>query len=197
MLFLDEIDALQDMTLISVLRQLRAGFQEGRADADLTPWLEYFLEIVSRVFTLAKAEALKLAAKSDSPEPAVFRRLEPRARIVLGLFARSDRISATDVAAALGLSDRMARRLLQAWVTDGWLVVADPSRRGRTYELSATYRPHNGTGSLTCVPPTRHHRPTPVELRHCPAGRQRIEANFPRPSAAPPPTFRRHPPGVL
>jgi hypothetical protein len=38
----------------------------------------------------------------------------------------------------------MTRRLLQAWVTDGWLVVADPSRRGRAYGLSAIYRPFIG-----------------------------------------------------
>jgi hypothetical protein len=43
----------------------------------------------------------------------------------------------------------MARRLLQAWVTDGWLVVADPSRRGRAYELSAIYRPFIGHATDT------------------------------------------------
>ncbi len=117
------------------------NYYAGRADADLTPWLEYFLEIVGRVFTLAKAEALALADRPTPPEPAALRRLEPRARIVLGLFVHADRISAADVATALGLSERMARRLLQAWVADGWLLVADPSRRGRAYELSATYRP--------------------------------------------------------
>jgi Fic family protein len=120
------------------------NYYEGRANADLTPWLEYFLAVVSRVFTLARSEALSLAARPEPPIPAALRRLEPRARIVLGLFARVDRISAADVAAALGLSDRMARRLLQAWVADGWLIVADPSRRGRAYELSATYRPFIG-----------------------------------------------------
>ena len=40
----------------------------------------------------------------------------------------------------LWLSDRTARLLLQKWTEDGWLVVADPSRRGRVYELSAIYR---------------------------------------------------------
>jgi hypothetical protein len=110
---------------------------------------EYFLAIVSRVFTFAKTEALSLAARSEPSEPTALRRLEPRARMVLGLFARSDQISAADVAAALGLSDRMARRLLQAWVADGWLVVADPSRRGRAYRLSATYRPFVGHATDT------------------------------------------------
>jgi hypothetical protein len=34
----------------------------------------------------------------------------------------------------------MARELLRQWVEDGWLLIADPSRRGRAYELSAGYR---------------------------------------------------------
>jgi|GEM_PF-6145466 len=44
------------------------------------------------------------------------------------------------VARLLGLADRTARLLLQKWTADGWLIVADPSRRGRVYELSASYR---------------------------------------------------------
>ncbi len=43
-------------------------------------------------------------------------------------------------AIALGLSPRTALLLLQNWTEEGWLEVADPSRRGRTYRLSASYR---------------------------------------------------------
>ena len=43
----------------------------------------------------------------------------------------------TFVARTLGLSQRMARNLLRDWVEEGWLEVADPSRRGRVYSLSA------------------------------------------------------------
>jgi DNA-binding IclR family transcriptional regulator len=68
------------------------------------------------------------------------RRLDARARAVLALFARQDRITAPEVARLLGLSDRTARLLLQRWIEEGWLVVANPSRRGRLYELSASYR---------------------------------------------------------
>ena len=76
------------------------------------------------------------------PEP--LRKLDRRARIVLGLFAASARITTPDVARALGLSERMVRVLLADWVRDGWLVVADPSRRKRAYELTAAYRQYIG-----------------------------------------------------
>ncbi|MDZ7845255.1 MAG: hypothetical protein U5K99_10695 [Anaerolineales bacterium] len=36
----------------------------------------------------------------------------------------------------LGISARQTRDLLTGWVKDGWLVVADPSRRGRKYSLA-------------------------------------------------------------
>jgi DNA-binding transcriptional regulator PaaX len=63
---------------------------------------------------------------------------------VLGLFAKIPRITAPEVARALGLSERMARVLLKKWVEDGWLDVADPSRRKRAYELTAIYRQYMG-----------------------------------------------------
>jgi hypothetical protein len=57
-----------------------------------------------------------------------------------GLFAGKETITAPNVAKELGLSERMARNLLTGWVEDGWLEVANPSRRARAYSLSAKYR---------------------------------------------------------
>jgi hypothetical protein len=44
----------------------------------------------------------------------------------------------------------MVRVLLWQWVQDGWLAVADPSRRKRAYELTAIYRQY--IGALSAVP---------------------------------------------
>lgn len=56
--------------------------------------------------------------------------MDPRARAVLAVFMGKDSIKTSDVAEALGLSDRMARVLLKKWVEEGLLVVDDPSKRG-------------------------------------------------------------------
>jgi predicted ArsR family transcriptional regulator len=77
------------------------------------------------------------------------RRLDHRARVALGLFSKQDTITANQVAEALGLSERMARNLLQEWVVQGWLLVSDGSRRKRAYKLSATYRQSIGSLSAT------------------------------------------------
>ncbi len=116
------------------------NYYEGRADADLTPWLQYFIELLARVFTLAQEEALRLAQQPPPAEPEAVRRLDSRARRVLALFAAADQITARQVAETLGLSQRMARNLLRDWVEDGWLEIADPSKRKRAYKLSAIYR---------------------------------------------------------
>ena|SRR5882724_1691411 len=123
------------------------NYYEGRADADLTPWLEYFLHTLATVFTAAQEEALAAAQQGRIVKPEAIRNLEPRARVALGLLANRERITAHEVAVALGLSDRMARVLLHKWVEDGWLEVADSSRRARAYRLSAIYRQFIGNSS--------------------------------------------------
>lgn len=116
------------------------NYYEGRAEADLTAWLEYFIRTLAGVFTAAKEETLRYAARGMPAEPEELRRLDHRARTVLALFAKTERITASQVAAALGLSQRMVRLLLNGWVSDGWLIIAETSKRKRSYKLSAIYR---------------------------------------------------------
>lgn len=123
------------------------NYYEGRETADLTAWLEYFLATLKTAFVTVRAAVLRAAEDRRPIEPDLLRRLDPRARAVLALFSRQDRITAPEVARLLGLSDRTARLLLKRWTEEGWLVVADPSRRGRLYELSASYRQFIGNSS--------------------------------------------------
>lgn len=116
------------------------NYYHGRADADLTSWVEYFVVLCAKVFTQAKEEAVKYAEKGVPAEPEKLRLLDRRARAVLSLFSRKEKITTQDVTATLGLSSRMVRVLLKKWTQDGWLVVADASNRARSYVLSATYR---------------------------------------------------------
>lgn len=116
------------------------NYYEGRAAVDLSNWIEYFIQTLATVFKSVQEEAVRAAQEGLPAESDEMRQLDHRARVVLGLFARSDRITSAQVAHALGLSDRTARNLLKEWVEDGWLVVANPSNRARSYSLSASYR---------------------------------------------------------
>ena len=123
------------------------NYYEGRASVDLTPWLDYFIALLARVFGEVQREAERLMGEKSAAEPEALRRLDARARAVLGLFARSELVTAHDVAETLGLSERMARNLLKGWVSQGWLEAADASRRKRAYRVSAVYRQYIGNPS--------------------------------------------------
>jgi Fic family protein len=123
----------------------------GRSEADLTPWLGYFISTLAAVFEAVRLSAQKCAVEVLENEPDDLRRLDHRARVVLGLFAVNETITAPQVASELGLSERMVRNLLKDWVEDGWLEVTNPSRRARSYSLSAKYRQY--IGSLSAMIP--------------------------------------------
>ncbi len=116
------------------------NYYMGRAEADLTGWLEYFTGVLAKVFTEAKNEAARLSRENIPPEPEQIRSLDHRARVVLGLFTKAEDITSADVAVALGLSQRMARELIKDWVRQGMLVPKTASRKSRRYCLSETYR---------------------------------------------------------
>ncbi len=128
---------------------LHHNYYFGRGEADLTPWLEYFISTLAAVFEAVRLSAQKCAVEGLEDEPDDLRRLDHRARVVLGLFALKETITAPQVAHELGLSERMARNLLKDWVEDGWLEVTNPSRRARSYSLSAKYRQY--IGSLSAI----------------------------------------------
>jgi len=115
------------------------NYYMGRADADLTGWLEYFVSTLASVFSAAKGEAVRYANNAISVEPEELRKLDHRARMVIALFSKQETITSSDVAQALGLSERMARVLLKEWICAGWLIVANTSKRARSYLLSAEY----------------------------------------------------------
>lgn len=124
----------------ALARHPHHNYYEGRHEADVTPWLEYFVALVARSLDEAKT-TVEAAARDHKPrfEDPLYR-LDPRARSVFGLFAERETITTREVARRLALSERMARVLLARWVEDGWLEIAEPSRRTRCYALSAIYR---------------------------------------------------------
>jgi len=127
------------------------NYYMGRAEADLSAWTEYFTETLARTFEAVAVEARRLVATGVKTEPDFLRRLDRRARAVLALFTVKDRIASSDAADALGLSDRMARVLLKEWTAEGWLEVADPSRKARAYVLSAGYRQYmDNLSAMSC-----------------------------------------------
>jgi Fic family protein len=114
----------------------------GRNEADITPWLDYFLKGMAVVFERVAEQIRSVMIEKDFDQEALvlLRSLDHRARRVLGLFNNQELIKSSDVASLLGISVRQTRDLLSRWVVAGWLEIADPSKRGRKYRLAEDYQ---------------------------------------------------------
>jgi len=113
----------------------------GRNQADITPWLDYFLKGMAAVFEQVASEVQR---SSNMPLPNyaddLLRPMDQRARRTLGLFAEHETIQTADVARLLGISVRQARDLLTQWANQGWLEISDTSKKGRKYKLARKYQ---------------------------------------------------------
>ena len=138
------VSANQTYTRRGISRQLRRTSIRpyyGRNEPDISSWLDYFLEGLVLVFGRVTEQLTEeTVGQIDQATILLLRPLDHRARRVLGLFATQELIKSSDVATLLGISVRQTRELLTGWVRQGWLEVADPSRRGRKYRLAEKYR---------------------------------------------------------
>ena len=72
----------------------QAAHYFGRSEADLTPWLEYFIATLAEVFEAVRIRAQKCAENGRPEMPEALLRLDHRARVLLGLFAEKQTITA-------------------------------------------------------------------------------------------------------
>ncbi len=67
--------------------------------------------------------------------PFLIMQLSPKQHRVLPLIQARIFVSALDLANALGLTPRTMRGICKKWVAEGFLQIADPSRKARMYKL--------------------------------------------------------------
>jgi hypothetical protein len=97
--------------------------------------VEYFCEGMADAFAkvAARAEAAGLSAPKD--KAALLRELRPLQRQALGLFSKHRIVTSNELASYLGLSPRQGRDQCAKWITEGFLTVANASKKGRSYQL--------------------------------------------------------------
>ena len=79
----------------------------------------------------------------------------------MGVFAKGDFIKSSDVANLLGISTRKVSELFLQWSHQGWLEVADPSRREWRYRLTKTNKSLVGKDHPPSIIPERTPKKTP------------------------------------
>jgi Fic family protein len=116
------------------------NYYMGRAEADITQWVEYFIEGAADSFENVRKRAQEAAGAGVEDSSPWLRKLDPRQRKALELFGHSDAITSRDIAKLFTLSQRAARNLLAGWVDQGFLLVADPAKKSRKYRLANEFR---------------------------------------------------------
>jgi Fic family protein len=111
----------------------------GRADADITQWVAYFIAGTAASFEKVRAQALREAEKGGKDQSKLLRNLDGKQRQALTLFQKSNEITAKEVGELFGYKPRTAALLCQRWVTNGFLEIRDPAKKSRRYKLDETY----------------------------------------------------------
>lgn len=113
------------------------NYYMGRAGADITKWVEYFVEGMAISFeSILKRMTVE---KGSLDQSAMIRKLDPRQRKVLELFREFETITARQIGELFGFKPRTSTQICNVWVASGFLEVADASNRGRKYRLSKLY----------------------------------------------------------
>jgi Fic family protein len=111
----------------------------GRAEADITKWVAYFIEGMAASFEKVRDHALAEAEKGGKDQSKLLRDLDSKQRPALTLFQKSREITARDVAGLFGYKPRTAALLCQRWVEKGFLETTDPAKKSRRYKLGEKY----------------------------------------------------------
>ncbi len=112
------------------------NYHLGRAEADITGWIAYFIEGMATSFEKVHSQAKRESQTGAADRSQLLRTLDAKQRKALTLFEQSREVTAKDIAELFGFQQRQAAALCQRWVTDGFLIVADPSRKARRYRLN-------------------------------------------------------------
>jgi Fic family protein len=115
------------------------NYYMGRAEADVTPFLEYFLSGMARSFGSVRKEVEKSRNLPQADQTQKLRELRPMQRQLLSLFARSKEVSLQEMADHLGISSRAVYRNLTNWMDMGFICIVNPSKKGRSYGLTSEW----------------------------------------------------------
>lgn len=113
----------------------------GRAEADVTPFLEYFTEGMAIAFRSVREKATDFQAveqeaeNTDIFQTEKFRQLRPQQRQVLSLFQKAREVSLHEIAGHLGIHTRSANSVIKKWLEQDFIEIGNPSRKARTYVL--------------------------------------------------------------
>ena len=115
------------------------NYYMGRAEAEITGWVSYFIEGMTVSFENVRDQAQSESAKGSKDQTKLLRNLDARQRKALALFRRSREITAKEIGALFGFQPRTAALVCQRWVENGFLQVTNSAKKSRRYRLNDIY----------------------------------------------------------
>jgi Fic family protein len=111
------------------------NYYMGRAEADVTKWIDYFCSGMADAFAHVRVKAQQSSNK-DVDHSSLLRELDTRQKQVLPLFKESRFVTAKDIAGILSLHQRTVLNNCHQWVKDGFIIQHGTANKSRKYELA-------------------------------------------------------------
>ncbi|MGN6369860.1 MAG: Fic family protein [Phycisphaerae bacterium] len=115
------------------------NYYMGREEADVTGFVGYFCQGMAEAFGAVRRQAMRAAERGGRDRAREMGELDLRERRLLTLFKRKRVVGSLEMAKHLGLSHRTVVEYCRRWVREGFLEMADASRKKRAYRLGAGY----------------------------------------------------------
>ncbi len=112
------------------------NYYMGRAEADITKWIEYFIEGMAVAFKSVYKKAKDNESSKD--EVKVLRELDSKQRQILNLFEMQKYVTTKEIADFFKFAPRSARLLTFEWVEAGFIIPEGKGKK-RKYRLNDKY----------------------------------------------------------
>ncbi|MDB6080931.1 MAG: hypothetical protein JWO53_203 [Chlamydiia bacterium] len=116
------------------------NYYMGRAESDITKWIEYFIEGMASSFENVLKRMEKADAQGSPDKSILIKKLDPRQRKILHLFQEFETVTSRQIGELFGYKPRTSAALCANWVKSGFIDIVDPSNKGRKYKLSEEYQ---------------------------------------------------------
>ena len=118
------------------------NYYMGRAEADITGFISYFMEAMANSFSKINIHANEQSTTISKVDTSIIRDLDVQQRAVLTLFVDFRKVSSQLIADHLGVKKRSATYLIKKWLESGFLEIENPSFKSRTYKLNQDLEKH-------------------------------------------------------
>ena len=115
------------------------NYYMGRANSDITKWVEYFCSGMASSFENVRQRATEASNRGEPDRSSLLRQLDTRQRKALAIFRESTTITSRDIAQLFAISERMARKILFDWTIAKFVLIDNPAKKSRKYRLAAKY----------------------------------------------------------